>query len=144
MSHTIQEQLTKHEKEVLSAYPDSKGYLTIGVGRMIDSRLGGGISHSEAMVLLNNDIAATFYWLSVDCHPWWEGLDAVRQRVLIDMGFNLGRKRFGEFKKMLLALAAGDFAASAREMTNSQWAKDVKTRAVRLTAMMRTGQDYTD
>ena len=42
------EQLKRHEGLRLHAYADSLGYTTIGYGRMIDKRKGGGITEREA------------------------------------------------------------------------------------------------
>jgi lysozyme len=38
------------------AYTDSEGYLTIGVGRLIDRTKGGKLSEDEIDYLLDNDI----------------------------------------------------------------------------------------
>ena len=45
----------EEEGLVLHAYEDHLGYLTIGYGRLIDKRRGGGISKAEAEYLLLND-----------------------------------------------------------------------------------------
>ena len=44
--------LIAEEGEKLSAYQDSMGFWTIGVGRLIDARKGGGISQEESRYLL--------------------------------------------------------------------------------------------
>ncbi|MEG2578858.1 MAG: hypothetical protein RSA54_14135, partial [Glutamicibacter sp.] len=56
MKAELTKQLRRDEGEVLSAYTDHLGYLTIGVGRMIDKRKGGGITAEESAYLLSNDI----------------------------------------------------------------------------------------
>ena len=56
MSDNITRLLRGDEGEVLTAYPDHLGYLTIGVGRLIDKRKGGGITPEESAYLLANDI----------------------------------------------------------------------------------------
>jgi lysozyme len=48
MVANIAEQLRRDEGEVLHAYQDKYGYWTIGVGRLIDARKGGGISVEES------------------------------------------------------------------------------------------------
>ena len=40
--------IRKHEGSRACAYRDTRGCLTIGYGRLIDARRGGGISHAEA------------------------------------------------------------------------------------------------
>jgi lysozyme len=49
-------QLKGDEGVVSHAYPDHLGYLTIGVGRLIDKRKGGGLRPDEISYLLNNDV----------------------------------------------------------------------------------------
>ena len=44
--------IKKHEGFRAAAYRDTRGNLTIGYGRLIDPRRGGGISNQEAEVLL--------------------------------------------------------------------------------------------
>ena len=46
-------------------------------------------------------------------------LSDVRQRVIVDMMFNLGKSRFLGFKKMIDAVKADDFAKAADEMKDS-------------------------
>src|ERR1051325_1053349 len=135
----LKNQLVEHEGLKCSAYTDSLGYVTIGVGRLIDARKGGGISHAEAMWLLENDIARIMSDLDREL-PWWRSLDDVRQRVLIDMCFNLGINGLLTFKLTLAAVKEGRWEDAARGMTGSKWASQVKGRAVRLAEMMRTGR----
>ena len=52
----IEDQLRLDEGERLTAYQDHLGYWTIGVGRLIDDRKGGGISPAESTMLLRHDI----------------------------------------------------------------------------------------
>ena len=47
--------IRKHEGFRASAYRDTRGYLTIGYGRLIDARRGGGITRQEAEFLLAGD-----------------------------------------------------------------------------------------
>ena len=39
--------IKEHEGVVKHAYQDSRGYWTIGVGRLIDEKLKGGLSDDE-------------------------------------------------------------------------------------------------
>ena len=73
---------------------------------------------------------------------WFEELDPVRNKVVIDMRYNLGPTRFRQFKRMIAALAAGDYTAAAAEMVDSKWYRQVMTRGWRLARMMRTGENY--
>ena len=53
---TVTAIIKKHEGCVLHCYEDHLGYMTIGVGRLIDKKKGGGITEDEAEYLLKNDI----------------------------------------------------------------------------------------
>jgi lysozyme len=133
-------QLEEHEGFRSSAYSDSEGWLTIGIGRLIDSRKGGGITKGEALYLLENDVRKVTAQL--DEHlPWWSRLDEVRQRVIADMGFNLGITGLLTFKNTLRLIQEQKYELAADAMLASRWATQVGRRAIRLSEMMRTGQD---
>ena len=129
------DELERDEGLRLKPYRDSLGVLTIGVGRNLDAV---GISRGEAYFLLHNDVeravADVDKWL-----PWWTGLDEPRQRVLVNMAFNLGIKRLLGFQRFLAAAQAGRYEDAATEMLASAWAGQVGPRAQRLAAMMRGG-----
>lgn len=136
----LAQQLIEHEGLRLSAYQDSLGYWTIGIGRLIDARKGGGITATEARMLLFNDIAKIERQL--DEHlPWWRTLSDVRQRVLADMAFNLGVAGLLKFKNTLALIEDAEYERAAAAMLQSKWASQVGRRAKRLAAMMRTGED---
>ena len=136
----LKKQLIRDEGLRLSAYQDSEGWWTIGVGRLIDKRKGGGITQEEAMYLLDHDIATAEHALFA-AFPWTQSLDEVRQRVLISMVFNLGLTKFAEFKRTLAHVQAGRWADAAVGMLESKWAEQVGDRALRLAHAMETGKD---
>jgi len=130
-------QLVRHEGLKLKPYKDTVGKVTIGVGRNLDDV---GITSEEAMLLLENDIAKCAKGLR-DNLPWFEQLDEVRQRVLLDMAFNLGINGLLKFKKTLGFVQAGEYGLAATEMLHSQWAEQVGIRSSTLSYMMRVGKD---
>lgn len=136
----LKAQLRLHEGFVSHAYKDNtpEGYLTIGIGRLVDERLGGGISEDEANYLLENDIqkAASV----AETYPWFATLNDARQNVIIDMLVNLGPRRFQSFKKMIAAIEAQDWKEAAAQALDSRWAVQVGNRALRLAEMMRSGE----
>ena len=73
---------------------------------------------------------------------WFDRLDPVRQKVVLDMRFNLGPGGFRGFSKMIAALERDDYDTAADEMVDSAWYHQVGNRSKRLVAMMRTGEDY--
>lgn len=132
-------ELLRDEGFVSHAYQDSLGFWTIGIGRLIDKRKGGGITREEAEFLKANDIARFKAELDRK-HPWWRSLDPVRQRVILNMTFNMGSGWLDSWPNTVKMIRAGDYAAAANAMLTTTWAKQVKSRATRLAEMMRTGK----
>lgn len=128
-------ELVRDEGLRLKPYQDSLGILTIGVGRNLRDR---GITREEAYHLLQNDVADVQGDLD-HALPWWRSLDEVRQRVLVNMCFNLGIDRLLGFKQTLAFVQDGRWEEAAQGMLNSAWAGQVRERASRLAEMMRTG-----
>lgn len=129
--------LVEDEGEVLHAYPDHLGFITIGVGRLIDPKKGGGISSDESRYLLANDIRK---WMAIAGQwPWFDSLDWARQGVIICMLHQLGARGVANFRKMLSALARNDYEAAADEMLDSGWHKQTPERCERMAEIMRTG-----
>lgn len=141
---TLLAELRRDEDVVPYAYKDSLGYLTIGVGRMIDKAKGGGLAPDEIDYLLANDVKRSMAELDKSL-PWWRNLSEPRQRVLVNMCFNLGigSSALGTgllgFKNTLAMIQVGDYEGAADGMLHSKWARQVGDRAMRLSAMMRKG-----
>ncbi len=129
------DQLIEDEGLRLTVYRDSLGIETIGVGRNIRDK---GISHAEAMLLLDHDIDEVVTDLA-ESFPWFVTLDPVRQRVVANMRFQFGAHGFRKFKQMLAAMTAGDYVKAGEQMATSLWATQVPMRATRLITRMVTG-----
>lgn len=132
----LKKQLVLHEGLKLTPYRCTADKLTIGVGRNLDDV---GITQAEAEFLLDNDILRCCDDLDRNM-SWWRDLSETRQRVLIDMVFNLGISRFMKFQNAIDALANGNYAGAAAEMLDSRWANQVGQRATRLAQAMETDQ----
>lgn len=140
-----------------TAYTDTRGFRTVGVGFNLDrgpdaradiaalglnyDRVRAGtqsITEPQARTLLRDDLndaiggarrfASNFDQLSFD-----------RQAVLVDMCFNLGEDGLKEFKQLRRAVERGDWTAAAAEMRDSRWYEQVGDRGPRMTEIMRTG-----
>lgn len=125
------------EGEVLHAYQDHLGYWTIGVGRLIDKRKGGGISKTESSLLLNNDINELEAELDRRL-SWWRTLPDARQGVLMAMAFQMGVDGLLGFKNTLAMVRAGNFDAASAGMLASLWARQTPERARRMSEQIRT------
>jgi lysozyme len=95
----------------------------------------GSLTQDAALPLLADRIRAA----EKTAKAFYKDFDKLsddRQRVLVNMAYNLGGKRLGGFKRMKQALEAGDYAAAAKEMRSSKWALQVKDRALDLANRM--------
>ena len=133
----VRDQIMRHEGFVPHAYQDHLGYWTIGIGRLIDERRGGGISQAEAMMLLNNDIARVVRAL--------EPIDGFTrapepiQQALVNMGFQLGIGGLLGFRRMWAAIDHADYETAAREALDSRWAQQTPERAEEIAEIIRRG-----
>jgi lysozyme len=161
-------QLILHEGLRLTPYVDTEGNWTIGVGYNITGRgwssmeeaLGRAvapkdgmtekarITKAEAMQMLRADITRVEQAVRVH-FPTYDQLNEVRQRVVMDMAFNMGFKALG-FHQTIEAIKQSDWSRAAREMYKSKWARQVGDgeggrfdRCDRLSKMLLTGVDYT-
>lgn len=130
--------LRRDEGEVLHAYQDSLGYWTIGVGRLIDKRLGGGITSAESKFLLLNDVAKVIQGLDREL-PWWRTLSESRQRVLANLCFQLGLSGLLKFHTMLGALKVGDYRLAAERLRKSLLYQQTTARAERHAKVLEGG-----
>ena len=155
-SHFL-DKLIEHEGMVLTVYKDSLGIETIGIGRNLKDRgisteelaymdipnmdvvYEHGISEADARYLAMNDIKIVENELC-QVHTCVNDLDAVRQLILMDMAFNMGVPRLCKFKNMWAAIHENNFDAASIEMMDSRWARQVKSRAKKLSDAMKSGE----
>lgn len=64
----------------------------------------------------------------------------VRKAVLLDMCFNIGYAGLMKFKKMWFALGNKDYPSASREMKDSKYYTDVKSRGKRNVTIMASNQ----
>lgn len=128
----LKDQLILHEGLELKSYTCSAGYITLGVGRNVEEL---GITEEEARYLLDNDILRVSKELDTAI-PWWREMSEVRQRVVVDMVFNLGISRFLNFKLAISAMLNQDWEEAAAQMLDSKWADQVGQRSHRLAKAM--------
>lgn len=132
----LRAQLLDHEGLRLRPYTDTRGVLTIGIGRNLRDK---GITLRTAQQMLDEDIDECLSDLR--SFGWFFALDAVRLRAVIDLRFNLGGAKLRTFVRFLDAMARKDYEAAARELETSAWFGQVGRRGPRLVAMIRTGKD---
>ena len=138
MISELTQQLNRDEGRKKAAYQDHLGFWTIGVGRLIDSRKGGGLCDDEMDYLLRNDINDRIDALT-RALPWFQNLDDARKGVLLNMAFQMGTDGLLAFKNTLAEIRAGDYSTASEMMLQSKWAKQTPERAMRLAVQMKTG-----
>ena len=142
-------ELTKfHEGERLTAYQDSRGFWTIGVGHLlIDPRnpkwRGATITQEACDQLFELDWVKHITLIEKYV-PWALAFDEVRRYVIVDMTYNLGVEPFDgdgfhDWPIFVRQLKANDWVAAASNMRSTLWARQVKGRAQRLARMIETG-----
>lgn len=135
----IEELLKREEGFVPHAYKDHLGFWTIGYGKLIDERKGGGITERQALTLLRDDIDERRHALILAL-PWFPQLDEARQTILIAMAFQMGVDGVLKFKNTLAAVKAGDYVQAAKGIRSSKWAEQTPGRAERMAKAMETGE----
>jgi GH24 family phage-related lysozyme (muramidase) len=136
-----------NEGRRLSVYRDTLGIPTIGIGFNLeradarkvlqelgvdyDALLNGNISltDNECDYLYRHVAIEVLEWLT-SIFPDLATYTVPRQIALFDMGYNLGEKRFTNFRLMIAAVLAGDWHEAAKQALGSKWAKQVWKRAL--------------
>lgn len=125
-------ELRRDEGVVKHAYQDHLGFWTVGVGRLIDERRGGGLSDEEINMLLENDIRRCAE--SIKNWPATAAVrdDPVRYRALLNMRFQLGEAGLLKFTNSLRAIAAKRWTDAAYNLRQSLWYRQTPDRAERV------------
>ena len=98
-----------------------------------------GITKEDAYFLANRDIEIVEREL-LSSRAVVKELNSVRQKVLVDMGFNMGIPRLNKFSRMWSAIDKQEYKSAAEEMQDSLWAGQVKSRADTLAYAMEHGE----
>lgn len=119
-----------------SAYRDSRGYLTIGYGFLIDPEKGGEMPVAVGDFWLR--IASQARWDDLkERIPWVDSLPERAQRGLANMAYQIGPAGVMKFQKMLASLKRHSYDEAAAEALDSAWARQTPTRAHRVASMLR-------
>jgi lysozyme len=143
----LADRLLAHEGLRLTVYDDATGKPigpgsqvigkpTIGIGTLICAP--GGITQTEAQLLLNNRIAIAVKAANA-LVPGLQQSDPVRFDVLTEMSFQLGASGLAKFVNTLQAVRDKRWNDAAAGMLASAWATQTPARAQALSAIMRSG-----
>lgn len=135
----LENRLMAHEGVRRFAYKDTKGYITVGIGRCLETGIGKGLTTDECLYLLRNDISDFRHQLSV--HNWFTMQDEVRKDALVELAFNMGTANLLKFKRAIAALTKKDYVTASAELQDSLWATQVgKNRVADIRKRIETGK----
>lgn len=132
------------------AYVDSKGLDTVGIGHLITGNEAydayAGVPDAEVQAQFEQDVQT--HLSAAKRLAEEQGMriagNFVIQRFMTEMCFNIGEGKYRGFRNGLKKLASavnGDgrftYNQAADEHLDSQWARQVKTRATEMTDMLR-------
>lgn len=139
----LTQQLRSDEGVRYSPYKCTMGKNTVGVGHNLDANpLPEGTTYplTDAQVdeILADDLLVVFRGLNARI-PWWTTLSPNRQRVMVNMCFQLGIDGLLGFKNTLKAIQEGKYELASVNMRASKWHAQTPARAKRLIKMMMAG-----
>ena len=139
----LRKQLEIDEGVVHEVYLDHLGYPTFGIGHLIrtddpehGSEVGTSISNDRVIDAFNADTESVMF----DCQRLYQNFKSLpeeAQQIIANMMFNLGYPRLSKFKGMKAGVDSENWDRAADEMIDSQWYRQVGTRAKRLVERMR-------
>lgn len=121
----LKKMLIDHEGIKYAPYKCPAGKTTIGIGHNLDDK---GISKAVVELLYAEDIAE----VEEDLKAIFDDFDTLPgqiQLVLADMRFQLGRKGFLSFKRMINAVKDRNWHTMFLQMKNSDWYSQTPKRA---------------
>lgn len=139
----LRAEIQYHEGLKLQVYKDSLGYLTAGIGHLLtkadgDLKEGQYVNTRQVDEWFNKDVLTAINQAKHYLGETFDNLTEERQRVIVNMCFNLGPgiEQFTTLKASLL-MSRWDLAGNAME--NSKWYKQVGRRGPELVQAMKTG-----
>ena len=123
--------MEQHEGVRHTVYRCTGGKLTIGVGHNLEDN---PVSDTVIRLLLEEDIGHCVRELC-SIFPMFHSYGDARQAALISMMF-MGAGSFRGFKRMIEAIQASDWEKASVEALDSQWARQVKSRANEIAVML--------
>ena len=131
----LQVELVRDEGLKNSAYQDSLGFWTIGVGRLIDRRKGGRLTDEECLFLLRNDIQSCL--TDIQSETWYLAADTDgRRRALLNLRFQLGASGLRSFNVFLGYCSNKDWANAAKDLSQTKLAHQCPDRIARICKLL--------
>lgn len=128
--------IKRHEGLSLKNYKDSLGKPTIGYGHL---NVEGypELTKPDADALFEYDFSK--HYNEAASLPEWDHLDPVRRMALVDLVFNMGKRKFMGFKQTRKLLAQKDYHKAGMELLDSAYARQVKGRSTEVKDVLQSG-----
>jgi lysozyme len=144
----LRRQLTGHEARRRELYDDATGR-PLRPGDTILGNITGGIGHNFFAHPLSDDLIDLFFARDLadavrdvqTALPWFVEQDDVRQRVLVELAFNLGVPRLLQFGPTLEHIKLRQYDDAAAHLLASDAGQKLPGRYGVLAEMVRTGVD---
>jgi len=152
ITQDLMDMITAHEGLEFRVYRDTKGILTVGIGRNLEGnpltleeevavgattdelkRGMATLTREQAQYLLRNDLQKII--AALRGKPWFDCLTPNRRNAMIDMAM-MGPAKLDAFKETQAHILAGEWMDVARHILASKWAQDVKERRAMEVALM--------
>lgn len=137
------QEITQDEGKLLTAYQDTLGNWTIGIGH----ELGTDSSKYRGMTITEQECESLFATdfdtaeqEAKDAFAAFDGLDGPRKGALVNMAFQLGGDTLSTFHTFLDYLDRSMYQEAALDLMNTRYARQVPARASRIAYRIRTGQ----
>ena len=135
------ESIKRHEGYRDEVYLDSKGLPTCGWGHLL--WVGSKVPKEAVEAFFKQDLAdalVSYHDLSFQHRKQLQD-SRTRQRVVIEMLFNMNLQKVLQFKKFWAAVDSGDWTEAKKELLDSKWHRDVGKRAEELAEIFEKGGD---
>ena len=139
----LRDELERDEGYRTDIYLDTEENPTVGIGHRIlrsdpeyGKPVGTKVTDERVEELFTQDVSTALE----NCNavfPNFDTLPQEAQRIIANMMFNLGKKGFKSFKKLIAAVKDCNWSKAADEMVDSDWYGQVGDRAPRLVERMR-------
>ena len=143
-TNKLREQLKIDEGVKYEVYDDHLGYKTFGIGHLVTpedeeygSPCGTPVAVDRVNSVFDKDVE-TYISESEKVFGNLQQMPEEAQQVIVNMCFNMGAPRLGQFKKFIKAIHDEDWKTASVEMLDSRWAKQVGDRAIRLSDRIRS------
>lgn len=131
--------IKKHEGYRDYIYLDSLNNPTCGWGHHLYHKSRVPLAANEAF--LKQDIADAISDFLRLPKKYYEKLNPVRRRIIVEMIFNMGIQRVLGFKKMWKATMIENWEEAKIQLLDSRWARQVGNRAIEMADVYERGED---